>query len=149
MTRIIDTINAVLDPEMTAETKEKYADLIAFGMKIDFDPLFEAIREKTELGSIEFDTPVLYAYDGNLHVRCKSANIAKHTGVFTSIMDEVYVTLGSTCITKSKDEGHCYLWAVVDFTYSLKSGGSNGNELVTVWYNEKEGWTFKFVKSRK
>ena len=30
-----------------------------------------------------------------------------------------------------------------------KSGGSNGNELVTVWYSEEEDWTFKFVESSK
>ena len=146
------TIYADLDPEMTAETKEKYNSLIEFGKNIDFTPLFDKIKEKLGLDCIEFDTPILCDYNrkdmgyGNLHVRCKSENIVKHAGVFTSIMDELHIAFGSTCIYYSKEVEQVILWAVIDFTYSFAEGGSNGNELCAACYSEKDEWTIRFRK---
>jgi len=164
--------NAVLDSKVTAETLEEHKDIIAFGMSIDFTPLFEAVSKKLGLcDTLQF--PKLVIEEGRNHNRgtfrfsCESVNLVDRAGIFGTVMDQVILAdFGSSLYTQKLDaEGKLIdrygdnkdaevastrfaMWIDLNFCYSFSGGGSNGNKFVSAWYNNEDGWTFKFVEPR-
>jgi hypothetical protein len=142
-------ITAVLDPSMTAETKEKYKDLIAFATEIDFTPLFKTISKKLGLAkTLKFSPPRLYERCGEFHFDCESANIADQVGVLALILNEVRITFFSNRMMKDEERNCHFFWAAVHFSYRHMSGGSNGLDFLTACFENEKGWTFKFAEPR-
>jgi len=166
-------INAVLDSEVTAETQEANKDIIAFGLGIDFTPLFEAVSRKLGLcDTLPF--PKLVIEEGRNHNRgtfrisCESVNLVDRVGIFGTVMERVILgDFGSSLHTQKLDaEGKLIdrygdnkdaevastrfaMWIDLNFCYSFSDGGSNGNDFAFAWYNDEEGWAFKFVEPRE
>jgi len=140
-------ITAVLEQSMATETKEQRKDLIAFGMSIDFAPLFRAISKKLGLAkTLEFSTPRIYERNGNFYVECESVNIVDRVGVFASVVNEVRITFFSTLILKDEERDCHFFWVCVNLTYHCLAGGSNALDFVFAGFDNEKGWTFKFVK---
>jgi len=140
-------ITAVLEPSMQVEVKEKNKDIIAFGMSMDFSPLFQAISKKLGLvPTLEFSTPRIYECRGDFYVDCESVNIADRVGIFALVLDEVRAMFSSNRIDKDEDRGCYVFWAIIDFSYRHINRGTNGLEFATVWFDNEKGWTFKFVE---
>jgi len=155
-------INAVLNPYITAESLEKYKDLLDFGTNIDFTPLFESVSQKLGLcNTLAFPTIKIWEKRGEFCVECASENIVDKCGVFGAIMDKVVISnFGSSLYIQKLDangnvlDNRDYkteaartrpaLWICLNFSYSFKQGGRNGNEFATAWYNEEDGWKIQF-----
>jgi len=140
-------MTAVLNKSMTDETKEQYKDLIAFGMEIDFTPLFQAISKKLGLvNALEFSKPMIEHRNRCFYVECESVNIADRVGILASVLDRVGISFFNSCIKKDGMNGRYFFCASVHFSYQHIVGGSNGLEFATVWFDNETGWTFRFVE---
>jgi hypothetical protein len=145
MTKITATIAS--SKSYTHEVYEENKDLIEFGKRIDFTPLFQAVSKKLGLvNTLEFTKPSIHYMRGDFYVDCSSGNIADRVGVLASVLNNVYLFIVSSRIKWDEENNRYFLWAIINFRYHHVSGGSNGLEFVTAWFNNEEGWTFKFVE---
>jgi hypothetical protein len=154
--------NAVLDSKITVESREKHKDLLGFGTNIDFTPLFESVSQKLGLcNTLEFPTVKIWEKSGEFYVECESENIVDKCGLFGAIMDKVVISNVGTSLYNQNlgTDGKVLdrrdykaevartrpaLWICLNFAYSFINGGYNGNNFATAWYNEEDGWVFRF-----
>jgi len=76
-------------------------------------------------------------------VRLQSQNLASKAGVMAPIFAELYVTNFGSSYEYSDTKKDNYLWIPIHLSWKYKAGGSNGAEIMTVWYYfEAKQWTF-------
>lgn len=71
-----------------------------------------------------------------------SQELANQTGIFEEVMKSCKIkTFGSSI----NSQGSSFVWwQTVNYSFSYKSGGSNGCDLLTAWYNfTTKKWTFR------
>ena len=105
---------------------------------INFKPLFQWIN--TCLG-----TQATFAInlDSKRPKIVTVTNLFNHSGIFQSVINNVTVDFFNFNYT---DEGN--IWATVNLSYESWSGGSNGMQIGTCWFNPETGWTFESSKER-
>ena len=67
-------------------------------------------------------------------------NLYNESAIFKSVIKEVNVDF----FNYEYKDGN--LWATICLNYQSWSGGSNGMQIGTVWFNAETGWTFESCK---
>lgn len=108
--------------------------------EIDFQPLFQWIN-KTLQTSQDFEI----SFEGKRpSLKVGRSLYHNHCGIFQSVIKEVTVDLFN--FEFIEEIGN--LWATVYLNYESWSGGSNGMQIGTCWFNPETGWTFESCKER-
>jgi len=121
---------------------ENNEEMVAFAQTIDFTELFNHVKALTKVGC-EFHQPEITSTRGNVHIGFMSHDIADQTGAFAAILEKCYLGSFSNYAYRDKETGELGYWVTVTIQYEHKNGGSNGMEVVTAWYKESTGWTFR------
>lgn len=123
-----------------------------FKNKLDLEPLFDWLREKTGIKDLEFE--VEKTKDS---VDFCSQNIAHKAGVASLMFKELYINNMGTgiCSTAPKyydseeidytKDYDIYYWTSIHFSYHHYKGGSNGHSFGVATYKNNE-WKFELDK---
>lgn len=104
---------------------------------IDIKPLEDKISSMVGV-SIKLDHEVAKTRSGEEYIKIKSPNLVDKTGVFRPALKEVYIEEFGGGL---KDN---VFWISIHFVYKIKSGGSNGMDLLTAWYDiNTKKWQFR------
>jgi hypothetical protein len=120
---------------------------VDFAQSINFTELFTQIQGLTKV-KCEFEKPEISITRGNVYIKFYSNDIAEQTGAFAAILKECYFYSFSNGVTTDKETNEMFYWVSVTMQYQHKDGGSNGMEVTTATYTEKNGWHFRNVGSR-
>lgn len=106
---------------------------------IDYTGLNDAIR--AQLGvHVAFATNSINEKCGRWYI-----DIVNQTRLSAGVMDVILKAFNITGDGSINDEGK--LWMSMHFRYAHKSGGSNGMDMGTAWYNfDTKEWTYHPVK---
>ncbi len=107
--------------------------------EIDFQPLFQWINESLKINAI-FSINL----EGKRPTIVNGDNLWNDSGIFKSVIKDVTVDFFNFDFKEESGE----LWATVYLNYESWSGGSNGMQIGTVWFNTEIGWTFESCKER-
>ena len=121
------------------ENNEK---LVNFAQTINFDELFKYTQAYMKV-DCEFHQPEITTSRGTVHIRFMSHDIASQTGAFAAILERCYLSSFSNYVFRDKETGEIGYWVTVSIQYEHTGGGSNGMDVMTAWYKESTGWTFK------
>lgn len=71
-----------------------------------------------------------------------SQELAHKTGIFEEVMKSCVMETFNSAV--STEESDYVWWQTINYSFSYKSGGSNGTDLLTAWYNfTTKKWTFR------
>ena len=117
-------------------------ELVNFAQTIDFTELFNHTKEAMKV-ECNFYQPEITTTRGDVYIRFMSDDITSQTGAFAGILENCCISSFSNGVYKDKETGEPSYWVQVNIQYSHKSGGSNGMEVLTGWYTDAKGWTFR------
>lgn len=126
------------DVMVSKSLNENSVDIEDIINNIDLTDLNKEIEKRTGLRSVNMQVVNI---NRNKYVNLQSdKNYVKDTGCLASTFDSVYVQTFNTEIALDKD-----MWYMtIHFRYQLKSGVSNGLDLLTAWYEiSTQKWTFR------
>jgi hypothetical protein len=136
-------MNATLQ---NVEITERNSALAAFAQRIDFSELFEHAAALANV-DCSFEQPRITANrSGELFVRVESGDITAQTGAFAAILKSCVICNFGGGIVNDRETGEPKCWLPLSMSYTHKDGGSNGMSLLTAWYSESGGWTFRDVE---
>ena len=105
--------------------------------ELDFQPLFQWINEN--LGT---NADFTIRLEGKRPQIVNIDNLWNDSGIFQSVIKEVEVGF----FNYNYEDGK--LWATIGLSYGSWSGGSNGMQIGTCWFNPETGWKFESCKER-
>jgi hypothetical protein len=76
--------------------------------------------------------------NGRGYISFDSNSLLDHTGIMKPFYERFQISSFSNGFTT---EGNQYYWVIVNFSFTYKSGGSNGSTITTVLYDfDKNSW---------
>jgi hypothetical protein len=105
---------------------------------IDLTPLENEVKKRIGT-SVQF---IISKQKGRTqdYLIVESKDLTKYTGIFKNIYKYCILKTFNSAINDKEPTW----WMTLDFKFEYKSGGSNGTELLTSWYNyETKEWTFR------
>lgn len=113
--------------------------LVEWAEKIPMEGLYDIIRNVTGLENLEFTSKVMVTSWNDVIIKFESQDISDKINCFIKLMfKEIFITSFNSKVSKN----FCY-WGTVAFSYRHPSGGSNAYTFLTVFYDDKNGWTYK------
>lgn len=109
--------------------------------EIDFQPLFQWINN-----TLQTNQDFKISFEGNRPMICRTDRSLyhNHIGIFQSVIKDAAVDFFN--FDFKEETGN--LWATVYLSYESWSGGSNGMQIGTCWFNPETGWKFESCKER-
>ena len=105
---------------------------------IDLSPLENEVKKRIGIG-VAFSIEKQRGSRTNYLV-VTSKDLTRYTGIFKNIYKYCVLKTFNSAISDKEP----VWWQTLDFKFEYKSGGSNGTEFLTSWYNyETEEWTFR------
>ena len=124
------------------EINEHNEELVNFAQTINFEELFNHAKAYAKV-NCEFHQPEISTTRGDVHISFMSHDIASQTGAFAAILERCSLSSFSNKVYADKETGEIGYWVQVSIQYEHKGGGSNGMEVLTAWYKDSTGWTFR------
>ena len=104
---------------------------------IDLTPLENEVKKRIGV-AVQLSIEVKKSRKAYLSV--KSNDLTKYTGIFKNVYDKCILETFNSSINTEEPTW----WMTFNFSFEYKSGGSNGTQLLTSWYNyETKKWDFK------
>ena len=114
--------------------------LVAFAQTVDFTELFNHVRGFIGI-TCSFYQPEITTSRGDVYISFMSDDITAQTGVFAVILKRCNIQSSNNGVYKDRETNELGYWVGVNIRYEHKDGGSNGMEVLRVWY--KNGvWIF-------
>ena len=126
--------------------EDEAAELNLEDLQLGFDPT--GLRDRIAGiigGSVDLTITVEPPKWGKgFQVVIKSENLASKAGIMTPVFEELYLISSGGRVAFDESKGHAVAWVPVHYSWELKSGGGNGTELLTAWYDfASKKWTFR------
>lgn len=120
------------------------SEVLEFAKKIDFDDLSNLVSKHVNAGSSIKLVPgeIRKGYSG-YYIPAESEDVRDKCGIMSEVFDSVVIDLFNSSITTDKNTGELYFWCTPHFSYHLKEGGSNGVEICTAIFTERNGWVIR------
>lgn len=114
--------------------------LFEFAEQIPMEELYAEIRKRTGLSDLKFNHRVADSR-GAVRIYVESEDIVEKLPRFLTLMfsEMVLSTFNTEVVEK---DGKIFWWGSISFRYHHPSGGSNGYNFLTFWY-ENNSWTFE------
>lgn len=107
--------------------------------EINYKPLFQWINK-----CLGINADFAIRLEGKRPQIVNVDNLWGNSGIFQSVIKIVEVDFFN--FNFNEETGN--LWATVSLSYESWSGGSNGMQIGTCWFNPETGWTFESSKER-
>lgn len=134
MSKLREIIKKLIQEEMKP-LKEEPADSTWFD-QVDFQPLTDMICK-----CIGLKVNLQYKRDGK-KVSIICPNLVSKAGIFKACIKEVTIT----AFNNLADDEKQLVWIGANLSYSSKSGGTNGMEIVSGSYKVEDGhWNFRLA----
>lgn len=112
---------------------------------IPLDDLWNEIRRITELLDLKFTSKVIER-NGSVRIAFSSQDLVEKVSFLKLMFREIVISeFNSNVIFKAygDEEPAFHYWGTASFSYTHPSGGSNGCNFLSFWYDDRKGWTFE------